>query len=119
MCDQIVSFMPSFLVIPPLHIFISPTPFSNSSLGAKPFAQGDCAGEGMCGTCLVEVKEGEEHLNAPDGLESMITKGRPTKWRASCRTVLGPDNKPGHLRIVTKPQSAFANELNPGVRAIR
>ena len=83
-----------------------------------PFSQGDCAGEGMCGTCLVDVKEGSENLNPQDGLEEMITKGRPTRWRASCRAIIGPDNKPGHLRISTMPQSASKDELNPGVRSI-
>jgi len=83
-----------------------------------PFAKGDCAGEGLCGTCLVEIKSGEELLNPKDNAEMMITKGRPLKWRAACRTIIGADNQAGRLRVVTKPQSAFKDELNPGVKSL-
>lgn len=83
-----------------------------------PFAKGDCAGEGLCGTCLVEVQEGENLLSPKDSLEELITKGRPIKWRATCRTVVGPDNKPGRIRLKTKPQTQFEDEMNPGVKSI-
>jgi ferredoxin len=83
-----------------------------------PFAQGDCAGEGLCGTCLVNVKEGQENLSPKDKMEEMVTKGRPSRWRASCRVVVGADNRPGRLRITTKPQSQCEEELNPGVKKI-
>ena len=84
-----------------------------------PYARGDCAGEGMCGTCLVSVEEGQEHLNQPDGLEALITKGRPARWRAACRVVLGPSNKPGKVRFLIKPQSQSPEELDPGVRSLQ
>jgi ferredoxin len=83
-----------------------------------PFAKGDCAGEGLCGTCLVEVQEGEHLLSPKDSLEELITKGRPLKWRATCRTVVGPDNKPGCIRLRPKPQTQFADEINPGVKSV-
>jgi hypothetical protein len=39
-------------------------------------------------------------------------------WRASCRAVVGVDNKPGTLRIKIHPQSDFEDELNPGVKSV-
>lgn len=83
-----------------------------------PYATGDCAGEGLCGTCLVAVKEGVELLNPMSAQEKLITKGRPLSWRASCRAVVGADNKPGTLRIRIKPQSDYPDELDPGVRSL-
>ena len=87
-----------------------------------PYATGDCAGEGLCGTCLVAV-EGDHRtsnklLSPKEGAEEMITRGRPLSWRASCRTVVGPDNEGGTLRIRVQPQSEFEDELDPGVRSI-
>jgi ferredoxin len=83
-----------------------------------PYASGDCAGDGLCGTCLVAIQGGEQSLNAKDGTEALITKGRPLSWRASCRCVVGADNQPATLRIATHPQSRFADELDPGVRSL-
>jgi len=83
-----------------------------------PYATGDCAGDGLCGTCLVAVQEGQDSLNEKDNSEKLITKGRPLSWRAACRTVIGADNKPGVLRVSIHPQSRFADELDPGVRSL-
>ena len=30
---------------------------------------------GLCGTCLVQVLEGKEFLNKPDGVEAMVSQG--------------------------------------------
>ena len=76
---------------------------------------GDCAGEGLCGTCLVQVEQGMDILSPKDRNEEMITRGRPLSWRASCRTVVGYDNQPGTLRIVTQPQNNFEDEIDRGV----
>jgi ferredoxin len=81
-----------------------------------PYATGDCAGDGLCGTCLVAVEQGMQGLNDPDNHEKVITKGRPMSWRAACRTTIGADNRPATLRIATHPQSRFVEELDPGVR---
>ena len=84
-----------------------------------PYATGDCGGEGMCGTCLVAVLENENDILTPkDSIEHLITKKRPESWRASCRTVVGVDNKSGTIRIQTCPQSALSDELDPGVRSV-
>jgi ferredoxin len=83
-----------------------------------PYNTGDCAGEGLCGTCLVKVRHGQELLNPKDSLEELITKKRPANWRASCRTVVGYDNQKGELTIVTHPQSDYADELDRGVQQL-
>lgn len=83
-----------------------------------PFVTGDCAGEGICGTCLVNVLSGGELLNQRNSQEELITQGRPSSWRASCRTVVGADNRPGTLRITIHPQSESEDELNPGVKSV-
>jgi ferredoxin len=83
-----------------------------------PYATGDCAGEGLCGTCLVKVEQGMDLLSPKDSLETLITKGRPLSWRASCRTVVGPDNQAGTLRLQTQPQTGYDDEIDPGMRAL-
>ncbi|KAL7577708.1 hypothetical protein ACA910_015216 [Epithemia clementina (nom. ined.)] len=85
-----------------------------------PYATGDCAGEGLCGTCLVAIKSSSSNdcLNPKDNLEALITKGRPMSWRASCRTVVGANNQDASLCIQVKPQSQFSDEINPGVKSI-
>ena len=83
-----------------------------------PYSTGDCAGDGLCGTCLVAVQEGGSSLNEKDHTEMLITRGRPLSWRASCRTVVGADNKPATIRVSIHPQSRFPDELDPGVRSL-
>lgn len=87
-----------------------------------PFATGDCAGDGLCGTCLVAVQQegpkAVKGLNDKDSTERLITQGRPANWRAWCRTVVGADNQPGTFKVSIHPQSRFADELDPGVRSL-
>ena len=75
-------------------------------------------GEGLCGTCLVEVVEGMEVLSPRDRLEELILKGRPVSCRANCRCVVGHDNTPGKVRIHTRPQHDLPDEIYPGVRSV-
>lgn len=70
----------------------------------QPYATGDCGGEGICGTCLVDCISGMQHLNKPDRVEKMALKNRPQSWRLSCRTVIGADNAPGNVDIKIRPQ---------------
>lgn len=61
---------------------------------------GECAGEGLCGTCLVKVLEGKELLNEVDGVEDMVLKKwNAVNWRLSCRTVIGAVNEAGKIRL--------------------
>lgn len=84
----------------------------------QPYAQGDCQGEGICGTCLVAVTEGADSLSPMDNTEKVITRGRPASWRAACRCVVGADNVPGTIKVRLTPQSKFQDELEPGVKPI-
>jgi ferredoxin len=81
-----------------------------------PFASGDCAGEGLCGTCLVQVEQGGDLLSPMDDTEKLIMKGRPQSWRASCRTVVGGSNEGGTIKISTHPQSRFQVSSELGCR---
>ena len=72
----------------------------------QPRLTGNCGGEGVCGTCLVKVLQGMEHLNPIGPQESSILQGRPDSWRAACKTVVGADNQPDTtLRIQLHPQT--------------
>ena len=53
----------------------------------------DCGGEGICGTCLVKINQGMDHLNKIGPQESSILQERPESWRAACKTVVGADNQ--------------------------
>jgi ferredoxin len=74
----------------------------------QPYVTGDCGGEGICGTCLVQVLEGKELLNEPDAIEEMVTrKWGAANWRLSCRVVVGATNAPGVVRLRLMPQAPF------------
>ena len=77
----------------------------------QPFATGDCAGEGICGTCIVDVLENADSLNPKDETELLITQSRPDSWRAACRCIVGADNKPhSATKIRLHPQSHFTEK---------
>jgi hypothetical protein len=70
----------------------------------QPTQTGDCGGEGICGTCMVNILEGMEHLNQIGPQESSLLHFRPSTWRAACKTVIGADNKEGSmLRVQLEP----------------
>ena len=79
----------------------------------QPHITGNCGGEGICGTCLVAVREGMAHLNKVGPQEQSILRNRPDTWRAACKTVVGADNpKDATLRIRVHPQTAdMADEV--------
>lgn len=77
----------------------------------QPYARGDCAGEGLCGTCLAAVASGAELLSPPDGTERLLLEKRPVSWRAACRVVVGADNVAGDLAVRLSPQSRWPDEL--------
>ena len=80
----------------------------------QPHMTGNCGGEGICGTCLVAVREGMSHLNNIGPQEESILRGRPGNWRAACKTVVGADNEEDStLRIRVHPQTAAAEDLHP------
>ena len=58
----------------------------------------NCGGHGLCGTCVVEVVEGQENLSPRTGLERFKLKGEPENRRLSCQCeVLGD------LCVITSP----------------
>lgn len=70
-----------------------------------------CSGEGICGTCLVQVLSGKELLNKPDGVEQMvIDKWKGATWRLSCRTIVGATNQAGVVRFKVTPQKGFTDK---------
>lgn len=80
----------------------------------QPNICGNCGGEGICGTCLVSIQAGMEHLNKVGPQESSILTNRPTNWRAACKTVIGADNEADTtLRIRLHPQTANTDDLKP------
>ena len=78
----------------------------------QPNLTGDCGGEGICGTCLVAVLQGMEHLNPVGPQESSMLHNKPPWWRAACKVVVGADNKQGTtLRVLTNPQALTTKEI--------
>merc|ERR1712146_775167 len=76
----------------------------------QPFITGNCGGEGICGTCLVQVLQGNENVSKVDQIEKMSQeKWGVVNWRLSCRTVIGPENKEGNIKIKLQPQKRFRN----------
>ena len=74
----------------------------------QPYITGNCGGEGICGTCLVQIIQGNEHVSQVDEIEKMSQeKWRAINWRLSCRTVIGPENKEGNIKIKLQPQKRF------------
>ena len=57
-----------------------------------PFPIGNCGGNGLCGTCMVEIVEGLENVTPKTMREqyNFKLKGKPANYRLSCQCqVLG------------------------------
>ncbi|CAN0355495.1 unnamed protein product, partial [Hapterophycus canaliculatus] len=78
----------------------------------QPYATGNCAGEGTCGTCFVEVQEGAELLTPPDREELMLlSRGKlPVRWRLSCKLIVGRENKAGAVKVKAVPQAEWRSQ---------
>lgn len=52
-----------------------------------------CAGDAVCGKCLIEVLHGRENLNSPNAEEKfLLEKDRvPTRFRISCQCRVNGD----------------------------
>jgi ferredoxin len=46
---------------------------------------GNCGGNGLCGTCVMEIVEGAENLSPPTLRERVKMKGKPATYRLSCQ----------------------------------
>ena len=53
-----------------------------------PFPLGNCGGNGLCGTCVMEIVEGLENLSPKNIRERNCFKlhGKPDNYRLSCQT---------------------------------
>jgi ferredoxin len=58
----------------------------------------NCGGYGQCGTCVVEVVEGEEYLSPKTDVEKRKLKKKPDSYRLACQTLVN-----GPVSIKTKP----------------
>jgi ferredoxin len=47
---------------------------------------GNCGGLGLCGTCVMEIVEGAEHLSPATLRERLKLKGKPANHRLSCQS---------------------------------
>ncbi|WP_315788739.1 2Fe-2S iron-sulfur cluster-binding protein [Fischerella sp. JS2] len=59
----------------------------------------NCGGYGQCGTCIVEIIEGQENLSPPTQIENRFLKKKPANYRLACQTVVN-----GPVSVVTKPE---------------
>jgi ferredoxin len=58
----------------------------------------NCGGYGQCGTCIVEIVEGEENLSPRTDVENRKLKKKPITYRLACQTLVN-----GPIGVKTKP----------------
>lgn len=58
----------------------------------------NCGGYGQCGTCIVEVLEGEENLSPRSAVEEKKLRKKPGNYRLACQTVVN-----GSVTVKVKP----------------
>jgi ferredoxin len=58
----------------------------------------NCGGYGQCGTCVVEIAEGMEHLSPRTEVEERKLKKRSANCRLACQTLVN-----GPASVITKP----------------
>lgn len=58
----------------------------------------NCGGYGQCGTCVVDIVEGAEHLSPRTEVEDRKLKKRSASCRLACQALVN-----GSVSVVTKP----------------
>ena len=58
----------------------------------------NCGGYGQCGTCVVEIVEGMEHLSPRTEVEVRKLRKKPETYRLACQTLVN-----GPVSVNTKP----------------
>ncbi|MBE9114582.1 (2Fe-2S)-binding protein [Lusitaniella coriacea LEGE 07157] len=58
----------------------------------------NCGGYGQCGTCIVEIIEGEENLSERTDFEQRKLRKKPDSYRLACQTLVN-----GPISVNTKP----------------
>lgn len=59
----------------------------------------NCGGYGQCGTCVVEIVEGLEHLSPRTAIEERRFRNKPENYRLACQVTLTG----GAVTVRTKP----------------
>ncbi len=57
-----------------------------------------CGGYGQCGTCVVDILEGQENLSPRTAVEEKMLRKRPSSCRLACQTIIQ-----GSASVATKP----------------
>jgi ferredoxin len=61
----------------------------------------NCGGYGQCGTCVVDVVEGQENLSPRTAVEERKLKKWPETCRLACQTTVH-----GPVSVLTKPKKS-------------
>lgn len=64
----------------------------------------NCGGGGSCGTCIVEILEGQELVNERTATENRYLKKKPASWRLACQTIVGNKENAGKVAVQRLPQ---------------
>ncbi|KAL9239846.1 hypothetical protein vseg_014127 [Gypsophila vaccaria] len=64
----------------------------------------NCGGTGTCGTCIVEIVEGNDLLNERTKTELRYLKKKPESWRLACQTIVGNKENSGEVVVQRLPQ---------------
>lgn len=64
----------------------------------------NCGGGGSCGTCIVEIVEGNDLLNERTNTELRYLKKKPESWRLACQTIVGNKENSGKVVVQRLPQ---------------
>ncbi|KAL5729430.1 hypothetical protein ACHQM5_002385 [Ranunculus cassubicifolius] len=64
----------------------------------------NCGGGGSCGTCIVEIIDGEDLLNERTNTELKYLKKKPETWRLACQTIVGNKENSGKVVVQRLPQ---------------
>ncbi|KAA8490315.1 Photosynthetic NDH subunit of subcomplex B 3, chloroplastic [Porphyridium purpureum] len=67
----------------------------------------NCGGNGVCGTCIVDVKDTSYSLTPRTMKEDILLEGKPVTWRLSCRANVVQDG----CEILLKPQASKTTQF--------
>ncbi|KAJ6406305.1 hypothetical protein OIU84_009932 [Salix udensis] len=59
---------------------------------------------GSCGTCIVEILDGNDLLNERTNTELRYLKKNPESWRLACQTIVGNKENSGKVVVQRIPQ---------------
>ncbi|KAJ7537172.1 hypothetical protein O6H91_12G101500 [Diphasiastrum complanatum] len=62
----------------------------------------NCGGGGSCGTCIVEILEGNDLLSKRTDSENHYLKKKPKSWRLACQTIVGDKINGGKVILTNK-----------------